>query len=250
HATGKYGTGHTILKVCLWYRGVTIPWGSWLGTAVALPNGAPRGVTNGGDVGGPKGFEMLFPDGLAVGVVETVECNGLAYMRIAPAHVGAVMQTLDQALASDDLCRAMPREVPWCQPGRDAKLSSLYCMIPPDFPAEFLKAGLAQPVKAVLAKLRAEGRACVFVVSAALGTCIAGVPATGLPDIAAQGPKAIVLSEPPGGWQPACAGVTPPGLTPPTPQGEMTTGAKVVLGGLGLGAVALVIFIATKKNRR
>ena len=30
HATGKYGTGHTILKACLWYRGVTIPWGSWL----------------------------------------------------------------------------------------------------------------------------------------------------------------------------------------------------------------------------
>jgi len=30
HATGKYGTGHTILKVCLFYRGVTIPLGSWL----------------------------------------------------------------------------------------------------------------------------------------------------------------------------------------------------------------------------
>ena len=37
HATGKYGTGHTIslgspkgLTVCLHYRGVTIPWGSWL----------------------------------------------------------------------------------------------------------------------------------------------------------------------------------------------------------------------------
>ena len=30
HSTGKYGNGHTILKVCLWYRGVTIPWGSWL----------------------------------------------------------------------------------------------------------------------------------------------------------------------------------------------------------------------------
>jgi len=30
HASGKYGSGHTILKVCLWYRGVTIPWGSWL----------------------------------------------------------------------------------------------------------------------------------------------------------------------------------------------------------------------------
>ena len=26
HATGKYGTGHTILKVCLYYRGITIPW--------------------------------------------------------------------------------------------------------------------------------------------------------------------------------------------------------------------------------
>jgi len=30
HATGKYGTGHTIVKVALYYRGVTIPWGSCL----------------------------------------------------------------------------------------------------------------------------------------------------------------------------------------------------------------------------
>jgi SRSO17 transposase len=30
HATGKYGTGHTILKICLYYRGVTIPWASLL----------------------------------------------------------------------------------------------------------------------------------------------------------------------------------------------------------------------------
>jgi len=30
HATGKYGAGHTVLKACLHYRGVTIPWGSWL----------------------------------------------------------------------------------------------------------------------------------------------------------------------------------------------------------------------------
>jgi SRSO17 transposase len=30
HATGRYGMGHTILKACLYYRGVTIPWGSWL----------------------------------------------------------------------------------------------------------------------------------------------------------------------------------------------------------------------------
>jgi len=30
HATGKYGMGHTIFKACLWCRGVTIPFGSWL----------------------------------------------------------------------------------------------------------------------------------------------------------------------------------------------------------------------------
>ena len=30
HATGKYGTGHTIVKASLYYRGITIPWGSWL----------------------------------------------------------------------------------------------------------------------------------------------------------------------------------------------------------------------------
>ena len=32
-AVGKYGTGHTILNVCLYYRGVTIPWASLLYTA-------------------------------------------------------------------------------------------------------------------------------------------------------------------------------------------------------------------------
>ena len=30
HASGTYGAGHTILKVCLFYRGFIIPWGSWL----------------------------------------------------------------------------------------------------------------------------------------------------------------------------------------------------------------------------
>ena len=30
HATKRYATGHTMLKVCLYYRGVTIPWGTWL----------------------------------------------------------------------------------------------------------------------------------------------------------------------------------------------------------------------------
>jgi len=30
HATGKYGTGHTMVKACLYYRGVTIPWATGL----------------------------------------------------------------------------------------------------------------------------------------------------------------------------------------------------------------------------
>jgi SRSO17 transposase len=30
HASGKYCMGHTILKACLFYRGITIPLGSWL----------------------------------------------------------------------------------------------------------------------------------------------------------------------------------------------------------------------------
>ncbi len=30
HASGKYCMGHTIVKACLFYRGVTIPLGSWL----------------------------------------------------------------------------------------------------------------------------------------------------------------------------------------------------------------------------
>ncbi len=30
HATGTYGTGHTILKASLYCNGVTVPWGSWL----------------------------------------------------------------------------------------------------------------------------------------------------------------------------------------------------------------------------
>jgi len=30
HATGKYGTGHTMVKACLYYRGVPIPWSTAL----------------------------------------------------------------------------------------------------------------------------------------------------------------------------------------------------------------------------
>ena len=30
HSSGTYATGHMILKICLYYRGIIIPWGSWL----------------------------------------------------------------------------------------------------------------------------------------------------------------------------------------------------------------------------
>jgi hypothetical protein len=30
HSTNTYAQGHMILKVCLYYRGITIPWGSWI----------------------------------------------------------------------------------------------------------------------------------------------------------------------------------------------------------------------------
>ena len=42
HSTGKYGTGHTILTACLHYRGVSIPWGSWLW--LKRPDAARQGV--------------------------------------------------------------------------------------------------------------------------------------------------------------------------------------------------------------
>ncbi len=38
HATGKYGTGHTMVKACLYYRGVTIPWS----TALCLSKDAAK----------------------------------------------------------------------------------------------------------------------------------------------------------------------------------------------------------------
>ena len=30
HASKTFASGHSVLKVCLWYRGVTLPWGCWL----------------------------------------------------------------------------------------------------------------------------------------------------------------------------------------------------------------------------
>jgi SRSO17 transposase len=41
HATRTYGHGHTMVKACLWYRGVTIPWATvlWLSKADARKEG-------------------------------------------------------------------------------------------------------------------------------------------------------------------------------------------------------------------
>jgi hypothetical protein len=30
HSTGRFARGHTFLKLCLYYRGVIVPWGNWL----------------------------------------------------------------------------------------------------------------------------------------------------------------------------------------------------------------------------
>ena len=206
-----------------------------------IPNG-----NGGSDVAGPdlNGFETLFPGGFAAGVVEPATCNGLSYMRIAPGHAAAVAQTLSQAMATPDFCSVVQ-----CPPGKDGKISSVFCMAD----AEAIAANEAQPVGPLLAKLRAEGRACVLIAAEPFGTCLAGVPPTGLPDIAGKGFHAVVLSEPTGGWQPPCGGAPvpkPPAPPTPTATAGMSTGTKLLLGGLGLGLVGTVVYLATRDMKK
>jgi len=213
-------------------------------------NGGLTPSGNGGnDVAGPglQGFETLFPGGFAAGVVEPATCNGLSYMRIAPAHAAAVAQTLSQAMATPDFCLVVQ-----CPPGKDGKVASVFCMAD----AEAIAANEAQPVGPLLAKLQAEGRACVLIAAEPFGTCLAGVPATGLPDIAGKGYHAVVLSEPAGGWQPACGAApvpkppTPTTPTTPTTTAGMSTGTKFLLGGLGLALVGGVVYLAARDDKK
>jgi hypothetical protein len=97
HAEKRYATGHTILKVCLYYRGVTIPWGSWLyvkkqdaaklGLSFAtLTEPAARAI---GSLPFPPHFPVtvLFDSYyLCANVVRAVEHRGWHYIGVAKSN--------------------------------------------------------------------------------------------------------------------------------------------------------------------
>ena len=97
HAEKRYVTGHTILKVCLYYRGVTIPWGSWL--YVKKQDAAKLGVTFAtltelaaraiGSCPFPPAFPVtvLFDSFyLCSNVVNAVESRGWHYIGVAKSN--------------------------------------------------------------------------------------------------------------------------------------------------------------------
>jgi len=97
HAEKRYATGHTILKACLYYRGVTIPWGSWLyvkkqdapklGVSFAtLTELAARAI---GSLPLPRDFPVtvLFDSFyLCSNVVNAVESKGWHYIGVAKSN--------------------------------------------------------------------------------------------------------------------------------------------------------------------
>jgi len=97
HAEKRYATGHTILKACLYYRGVTIPWGSWL--YVKKQDAAKLGVSFTtltelaaraiGSLPFPPDFPVtvLFDSYyLCVHVVRAVENKGWHYIGVAKSN--------------------------------------------------------------------------------------------------------------------------------------------------------------------
>ena len=69
HATGKYGMGHTILKACLYYRGVTIPWGSWLYIKKEHAAGLKRRFLKLTELAARAVREANLPDGMDITVL-------------------------------------------------------------------------------------------------------------------------------------------------------------------------------------
>lgn len=69
HATGKYGMGHTILKACLYYRGVTIPWGCWLYVKKEHAAGLKRRFLKLTELAARAVREANLPDGMDVTVL-------------------------------------------------------------------------------------------------------------------------------------------------------------------------------------
>jgi len=111
HATGKYGTGHTILKVCLYYRGVTIPWGSWLWlkphdarklhrSFLKLTQLAALAIHN-ADLPKPLNVVVLFDCYyLCPVVVDACQCRGWHYIGVGKSNrnftVGGQTRRLDR----------------------------------------------------------------------------------------------------------------------------------------------------------
>ena len=97
HATGKYGNGHTILKASLYYRGVTIPWGSWLyikkqdtdklkipfATLTALAAQAIRSLPLPRSMPVTVLFDAYY---LCATVVKAVENKGFSYIGVAKSN--------------------------------------------------------------------------------------------------------------------------------------------------------------------
>jgi len=97
HAEKRYATGHTILKACLYYRGVTIPWGSWL--YVKKQDAAKLGVSFATltELAGRAIGSLPFPPDLPVtvlfdsyylcaNVVRAVENKGWHYIGVAKSN--------------------------------------------------------------------------------------------------------------------------------------------------------------------
>jgi hypothetical protein len=97
HAEKRYVTGHTILKACLYYRGVTIPWGSWLyvkkqdaanlGVSFAtLTELAARAVDSLSDAVSVPVTVMFDSFYLCANVVKAVESKGWHYIGVAKSN--------------------------------------------------------------------------------------------------------------------------------------------------------------------
>mgnify|MGYP005853519915 CR=1 FL=1 len=97
HATGKYGMGHTILKACLYYRGVTIPWGSWLYVKKEHASKLKRSFRKLTELAADAVRQANLPDGMPVTVMfdayylcptvtEAVLARGWHYIGVAKSN--------------------------------------------------------------------------------------------------------------------------------------------------------------------
>jgi len=97
HATGKFGTGHTMVKACLWYRGVTIPWSSALclckedarkdGRAFQTQTELAAGIIRYADLPTGLNVTVLFDAYYLCDVVaDACRCRGWHYIGVAKSN--------------------------------------------------------------------------------------------------------------------------------------------------------------------